>query len=184
VVGIDPTPSDARLFRTFQLVNDWLKFGEAKNGVLVTLNGAAIVALHNMAKQYGPWDWLGTGLLWWATFCCGVSLFVGLASFYARTNVRLFSFAFASPAGTGAIYFGHIAEMSKEDLLQRLMAGYDQAAGNDTYLDDLAGQVIINAKLARKKLQLFNVGLLWTLAGLLTPVGMLLYYWRYCDAHV
>src|SRR5262245_52755978 len=110
----DPSPSDARLFRTFQLINEWLKFGEAKNGVLVTLNGAAIVAIHNMAKQYGPWDWAGTAWLWWATFCCAVSLVVGLASFYARTNARLFSFASVTPAGTGAIYFGQIAGMNKE----------------------------------------------------------------------
>lgn len=69
-MSADKGSSDAKLFRALQLVNDWLKFGEAKHGALLTLNGAAIVAMHNMAKLYGPLDWpadlmavMGDGML-------------------------------------------------------------------------------------------------------------------------
>jgi hypothetical protein len=48
----------------------------------------------------------------------------------------------------------------------------------------MAGQVITNAKLATKKLTLFNAALLCTLAGALTPAGLLLYYWGFCDDHL
>ena len=170
--------SDARLYRAFQLVNEWLKFGEAKNGVLVTLNGAAIVGMHNVVKMYGPLEWPGAVWLWWASGCCFVSMAVGLSSFYARTKVGAFSFARLSPNGSSAIYFGHLADMTKAELMKRLAAD----AGNDReYLEDMAGQVIINAKLARKKMALFNGALLVTMAGALTPVGVALYYWRMCD---
>jgi hypothetical protein len=106
-------------------VNEWLKFGEAKNGVLVTLNGAAIVAIHNMAKLYGPFEWVGALWLWWATACCLASLAIGLASFYARTNIKAFSFARDTPQGSNTIYFGHLAEMNQGDLLKRLVGPYD-----------------------------------------------------------
>ena len=174
----DKGSSDAKLFRSLQLVNEWLKFGEAKNGVLVTLNGAAIVGMHNVVNMYGPLDWAGQLWLWWATICCLMSMAVGLASFYARTKFGAFHFAHES-RGSGAIYFGHLAEMSKADLIKRLAP--DAGAADLEFLEDLAGQVIVNAKLARKKMALFNGALLVTMAGALTPAGMLLYYWSFCD---
>lgn len=170
---------DAKLFRTFQFVNEWLKFGEAKNGALVTLNGAAIVGMHNVVKMYSPLDWWGSTWLWWATACCLLSMAIGLSSFYARTKVGAFSFAKGGADGGSAIYFGHLADMEKAELRKRVAPDLD--ATEVEYLDDMASQVIINAKLARKKMALFNGALLVTMAGALTPVGMLLYYWRMCD---
>jgi hypothetical protein len=178
-VSADNGSSDAKLFRALQLVNEWLKFGEAKNGALLTLNGAAIVAMHNMAKLYGPLDWPATLWLLWATGCCLVSMGLCLASFYARTKTSGFLFANQTPEGTGAIYFGHLAHMTKADLVQRLAPGVD--AAEREYVEDMAGQIIINAKLARKKMTLFNAALLFTIAGALTPPGLLLYYWGFCD---
>ena len=84
-----------------------------------------------------------------------------------------------TPEGTGAIYFGHLAQMTKADLVQRLAADVD--AAEREYVEDMAGQIIINAKLARKKMTLFNAALLFTIAGALTPPGLLLYYWGLCD---
>jgi hypothetical protein len=178
-VSADKGSSDAKLFRAFQLVNEWLKFGEAKNGALLTLNAAAIVGMHNIVKLYGPLDWPPILWIWWATACCLVSIAICLASFYARTKTSAFQFANQTPDGTSAIYFGHLAEMTKADLVKRLAPDVD--AANREYVEDMAGQVIINAKLARKKMTLFNGALLITMAGALTPVGLLLYYWRFCD---
>lgn len=175
----DKGSADAKLFRALQLVNEWLKFGETKNGALLTLNGAAIVGLHNVVKMHGPLEWVGQTWLWWATGCCLASMAIGLSSFYARTSFGAFSFSRESPNGTGAIYFGHLADMSKADLVKRLAPDAD--AADLEYLEDMAGQVIVNSKLARKKMALFNGALLVTMAGALTPAGLLLYYWRFCD---
>lgn len=171
--------ADAKLFRALQLVIEWLKFGEMKNGALVTLNGAAIVGMHNVVGMYEPLSWVGQAWLWWATICCLVSLAIGLSSFYARTNFKAFHFARESREGVSAIYFGHLAEMSRADLIKRLAP--EASAVDHEHLDDMAGQVIVNAKLARKKMALFNVALLVTMAGALTPPGVLLYYWSFCD---
>jgi hypothetical protein len=170
--------SDVKLFRALQLVNEWLKFAEAKNGVLVTFNGAAIVGIHNMVSLYkveNPWGWLW---VWVATACCFASLAVGLSSFYARTNIMAFSFRKEDGARKNGIYFGHLADMSKDQVLNELVR---QGDVQDKYLRDMAGQVIINAKLARKKMGLFNVALMLTVAGAVTPPLALLYYWGLCD---
>jgi hypothetical protein len=176
-------PADVRIFRALQLVNEWLKFGEAKNAVLVTFNGAAIAAVHNLGKIHEP---VLSCIYWWfwcITACCAISLLIGLASFYARTSPKAISFVTTSKEGGNAIYFGDLADMNPEDLLRLLLGNYDPAS-DEEYLKDMAGQVVANAKLARKKFVLFNSALMWTLAGAITPVGLLLYWWMFCDENL
>ncbi|MDX2204246.1 MAG: DUF5706 domain-containing protein [Hyphomicrobiaceae bacterium] len=178
-MSAEKSTSDAKLFRALQLVNEWLKFGEAKNGVLVTLNGAAVVGMHNVVKQYGTLEQPWSVWLWWATICCLVSLVIGISSFYAKTKVAGILFSNTTPGGTSAIYFGHLADTTKADLVKRLSPDAD---GSDLdYLEDMASQVIINARLARRKMALFNLALMVTITGVLTPAGAGLYYWRFCD---
>ncbi|MFO1088658.1 MAG: DUF5706 domain-containing protein [Hyphomicrobiales bacterium] len=178
-MGSESETSDVRLFRTLQLVIDWLKFGETKNAALMTLNGAAIVGMHSVAQIYEPLIELGSLWLWWATICCLISIFICLSSFYARTKFEAFHLARDSEAGSGVIFFGHLAGINKHDLVQRLVPNANPA--DFEYLDDMAGQIIVNAKLAKKKMALFNIALLITMAGALTPIGIILYYWRFCD---
>lgn len=176
-------PSDVKLFRALQLVNEWLKFGEAKNAVLVTFNGAAIAAVHNLAKIHEPIDPWVSWWIWCITTCCAVSVLIGLASFYARTRTEAIVFVTTSRSSGNAIYFGHLADMKPEELLRRLVGDYSPSS-DDGYLRDMAGQVVANAKLARKKFVLFNTALMWTLAGVITPVGLLLYWWMFCDENL
>ena len=175
--------SDVKLFRALQLVNEWLKFGEAKNAVLVTFNGAAIAAVHNLNKIYEPVNAVAYWWFWCVTAGCAVSLLIGLASFYARTNTAAIAFLTTPESGGNAVYFGHLADMNPGELLARLVGKYDRAS-DDGYLEDMAGQVITNAKLARKKFVLFNTGLMWTLAGAITPIGLGFYYWMFCDENL
>jgi hypothetical protein len=57
-----------------------------------------------------------------------------LASFYARTKTSGFLFANQTPEGTGAIYFGHLAHLTKADLVQRLAPDVD--AAEREYVED------------------------------------------------
>jgi Family of unknown function (DUF5706) len=113
-----------------------------------------------------------------ATACCFASLAVGLSSFYARTNIGGFSFLRDDSTTKNSVYFGHLADMNEDQVLRELVRDGEVA---DKYLRDMAGQVIINAKLARKKMGFFNVALMLTVAGAVTPPVALLYYWGLCD---
>jgi hypothetical protein len=176
-------PSDVKMFRALQLVNEWLKFGEAKNAVLVTFNGAAIAAVHNIGKIYEVANGWAFWWFWCVTVCCSLSLLIGLASFYARTSTKAISFVTTSLSGANVVYFGHLADMTPADLLRRLVGRYERSS-DEGYLEDMAGQVVTNAKLARKKFVLFNTALMWTLAGIITPVGLGLYWWMFCDENI
>jgi hypothetical protein len=111
-------------------------------------------------------------------------MLVGLASFYART--KTFGFDIENVTGDGAtnaLYYGHLADMKRADVLTRLVNHYDPAS-SDRYLEDLADQIIINSKIARRKFALFNCALMLTIVAAITPIGALLYYWSFCDDRI
>jgi hypothetical protein len=175
------TAPDSRLMAALGLVNDWLKYAEVKNGALLTINGALIVGVHQMLDWHDERCVLVDAYAWMATVFLAASMLVGLASFYART--KTFGFDIEKVTGdraTNALYYGHLADMTRADVLTRLVAGYDPATPN-RYFEDLADQIIINSKIARRKFVLFNCALMLTIAAAVTPVGALLYYWSLCD---
>jgi hypothetical protein len=172
---------ESRLMAALELVNDWLKYAEVKNAALLTLNAALIVGMHQLFEWHKPTA-LGVGwLLWMSTALLAISLLVCLASFYAYTKTFGFDLPISTQDGaTNALYFGHLADMKRDDVLKRLVDKYAPGPGSN-YLEDMADQIIINSKIARRKFAFFNWGLMFTIAALLTPVGALLFYWRFCD---
>jgi len=46
---------------------------------------------------------------------------------------------------------------------------------------DLANQIVVNSRIARKKYVLFNAALWVTLATIVTPVGALVFYWMFYE---
>ena len=174
---------DVRLFRSFQLVNEWLKFAEAKNIALISLNGAAIVGMQSVWKHYNP-TWPGWGWtelwLWTATVCCGLSLLVGVASLFPKTRIPPAFYRSVPDGSTGAIFFGHLARMTPEDVLRELAPGH-ATSEHSRYLLDMAGQVVVNSKNARRKFALFTIAVWLTLCGVATPVGAALFYMWFWD---
>ena len=163
------------------LVNDWLKYAEVKNGVLLTVNGALIMGAHRMLEWHKGRPDLVDWYAWTATALFATSMLVGLASFYART--KTFGFDIEKVTGDGAtnaLYYGHLADMRRADVLARLVDNHGASAPN-RYLEDLADQIIINSKIARRKFALFNCALMLTIAAAIMPVGALFYYWGFCD---
>ena len=134
---------DVRLVRVFGLVNEWLRYAEVKNGVLVTFNGALIMGLHQQVTWHRfDGRWVGIWL-WVATACFMASLLIGLSAFYARTKTFGFHKVDGSADGEGnAIFYGHLAHMTRIQVLQRLVAGPGND-GSDAYLNDLADQIIL-----------------------------------------
>lgn len=175
----EPNLDDTRLIRTFYIANDWLRFAELKNGALITLNVALIgvstnaLLVTNQKLSVPILIWLSTTIILFLT-----SILISLSSFYARTNIFGFDISKTSEKNTtNSIYFGNIADMSTDEVIGRLCP----EPSSDIYVKDVANQIIINSKLARKKFLLFNIALGTTVAGLVTPIGWLFYYWLLCD---
>lgn len=176
------TTLEERLEKIFDNVNGWLKFAEAKNATLLTLNAAAMFGLHRLYVLCKPIpDWLFYWLIA-ATAFLFVSLLICLSSFFARTKIPRFLISRSTnDSSTNLMFYGQLAELKGSEFvdLLRIASAYEEEACK--YDNDVAEQIIINSKIARNKFALFNAALWTTTSAVVTPLGALLFYWMLCD---
>lgn len=169
------------------MVNDWLKFAEAKNGLLLAFSGAGVTAIltYVSAASSIPKP-LTFALLLSITLLCCCSLLCSL-SFLPRTNLEHIVWLRGKPARSSRFlkqdsdnfyYFGHLVKYHASELLDAL---------NRLYLDnkvslpykkeylDLASQITINSEIAFLKFKLFFISL-WILiiAVISVPICLLI----------
>lgn len=154
---------------TLGSVNQWLKFAEAKNGVMVTATGAAL------------WGALRIIMSGEAGRYLIIYLLILVAFFLAAFVVSLLSFlpkldpppARQQPGATdkNLLYFGHLATLSKEHLLERYRAATRVEPQDITEIHGMyADQIIVNSRIALAKFSMFTVSAKLLLCGILTPV--------------
>jgi TM2 domain-containing membrane protein YozV len=146
----------AQLTRTL----DFVKFAETKNGALLALSSAWILALvnllsgaHKLPAGYDRPFWIAIALFVLAGLLC-------IFSFMPR---MLRSFINAKDGTKNLLFFGDIASMPiaqfKERVLERYKAEENHSV-TDRYLDDLCVQISVNARIAARKFRLFNLAVI------------------------
>jgi hypothetical protein len=157
-----------KLYVIFQNVNDWLKFAEAKNAVLVAFAGTGMTAtLTLLATVQNMPNSLRFGLLVATALLCACS-FICTLSFLPKTNLEKLlwlknnSFQAMKPqADDNLYYFGHLRKYDTITLLDSLNQYYlnNSSPLNSSYskeAQDLAAQIVINSSIAFRKYQLFT----------------------------
>lgn len=175
-----PDPVADRLLDLLRLCNDWLKFAETKNVGIVGLAGSSltfiIVALGFLQTEgltTGPGVALtGGGLL------LALSLLAGVWSFQPATSIPAWMRPHRdSPhQDDNLFYFGHAAKYAPRALAEAIARRYERQAAPDLWElhDDLAAQLIVNARITLQKLKLFRWAVvLFGVGALLAAGGML-----------
>lgn len=157
------------LTNTLGSVNQWLKFAEAKNGVVVAATGAAL---------WGALRMIVSGeVRWYLT----IYLLVLVAFFLAAFVVSLLSFlpklypppALEQPDANDGnlLYFGHLATLSKELLIERYREAACVKADDITKIHWMyADQIIVNSRITLAKFSMFTTSAKLLLYGILTPI--------------
>lgn len=174
----------AKLTTIFQNVNDWLKFAEAKNAVLLAFSGAGVTAtITLLATAQNLLKSLLIGLLITTSLLCICALICSL-SFLPKSNLDRLLRSKSRTSGNSSrkqtdnfYYFGDLRKYCSTQLLDALNELYFQNNFNPPYnkeWEDLATQITINAEITFLKLKLFTYAL-WILivAILAVPVSML-----------
>lgn len=158
---------------TFENVNNWLRFAEAKNGVLATISAALTAGMLRVApdqnvplffKQYA------------VTAICflAVATVIALLSFYPKLRLDWWLKPGTPEPGDNLLFYGHIRKYSP----QAFLAALHQATGavqTGTQVERmLAEQVITNSDIAWRKYKVFQVALGTAIAGMIVPVGVAL----------
>jgi hypothetical protein len=153
---------EATLLRRLDSVNQWLKYGEAKNGILLTLCIAGLAGIASYVSAKDPINKqiedllvVGAGTL------VAVSLPV-LASFFPILNpTGALASLWAHPSESDNLeYFGHLRKYDGASLVakiaERYFAGAGDEARGDLVLLDLADQVVTNSRIAWDKFLYFR----------------------------
>ncbi|MCD9015482.1 Pycsar system effector family protein [Parachryseolinea silvisoli] len=169
-----------RLKYIFANVNEWLRFAEAKNGVLVAFNGAAI---------WGTFQSFGAicelhpnahvGL--WIFICAStIAIIISLFSFMPALSLPKKEQPPQAPDKVNEyslVYFHHIGQFNHIDYLKNV---YCRTAAKqpEIFPDfelDLAHQIVLNSRTAWRKYKYFEISLCVTLIGMIFPVPILIF---------
>ncbi|MFN5955443.1 MAG: hypothetical protein ACK6A9_11085 [Dolichospermum sp.] len=182
-----------KLLAIFQNVNEWLKFAEAKNGVLLAFSGAAITAtITLLATAQNIPNSLNFGLLLTTILLCICALICSL-SFLPKTNLddllwlrdrRNKKSNSQNPIEDNFWYFGHLQKYKPDELLEVLNQPYFNSkldiaklADKKEYKEykDIAAQITINAEIAFLKFEVFKYAIKVLIASILTiPLSMVI----------
>lgn len=163
------TDVETHLFELLQMVNDWLKFAEAKNAGLIALAGLSLTGLLSFAASvdrfvYGAAIFLVLGAALWLG-----SIMLAVYSFMPLTSNVL-------PKGElkdmveetdNLFYFGHLANFSRQTLLEAVGVEQEATSERARFERNLADQVITNSRITVKKMDLFDIATRWWVAGTL-----------------
>lgn len=176
----------SKLIAIFQNVNEWLKFAEAKNGILLAFSGAAITAtITILATAQNIPNSLKIGLLLTTIFLCICSLICSL-SFLPKTNLERVVWLRNRPPKTANYtkkdsdnfwFFGHLQKYNSIELLDALNQHYFDGQLNTPYkkeYEDIAGQITVNSEIAFLKFQIFTYAIYTLIFSILViPLSVL-----------
>ncbi|MBE9005570.1 hypothetical protein IQ259_11060 [Fortiea sp. LEGE XX443] len=157
----------SKLLIIFQNVNEWLRFAEAKNAVLLAFSGAGITAtITILATVEKLPSSLRIGLLLTTSLLC-VSALICSLSFIPKTNLeRLLSLQTMSMKNsTSAIrdtdnlyFFGDLQKYNSQGLLKALNKYYfdNNMKPFKKEYKDIASQITINARITFLKFRIFT----------------------------
>lgn len=167
----------AKLLVIFQNVNDWLKFAEAKNAVLLAFSGAGMTAAltvlataQNLPRSLQVGLILTTVALNICTLVCGISFLPETNLEKLRWSRTKYSSKTSIQSTDNLYYFGDLRKYKKTELLDSLNAQYFNLKITPPYskeCEDLAVQITINSEIAFVKYKLFTSALCILISAIL-----------------
>ena len=159
---------NSKLMTILPMVNDWLKFAEAKNAILLGFSGAGITATitylsaaSNIPKSIYAGVLITTFLLCTCTFICSLS-------FLPKTNLELIVWKRSKPGikskgspndNDNLYFFGHLYKYQAPELIEainRLYLGNVITNIQKKEYTDLANQIVINSEIGYLKYTIFH----------------------------
>lgn len=176
---------EQRLREILAIVTDHQKFAEAKNGALLALDGALVLAVLQLLNTVERMDQrLHVYLLSVVAFAA-ISGLIALVSFVPQTRTPQVRTIEVPDASDTLVFFGDVQKYSVDDYLSALWGAANESEERPaTPLERMyAQQVIVNARITARKFTYFKYAVWIVIAGLITPFVALLTYSIIRDHH-
>jgi hypothetical protein len=167
---------DSVLTRTI----DWVKYAEAKNGILLTVDAAATATTVGwLITGAGPPVWLRHEI-WIALALLTGSILAALTSFLPVLDVDFLRLKRKHGKVDSLLYFGAIAGCSGDSYLESLRSALDVPSQWVGRMErDYAMQIVINAQIATAKFRMFRYAAWMTLISILIPSLRVVYQFAF-----
>lgn len=177
----------SELEKIFDNVNNWLKYAETKNAMLLAFNGVSLFGILKLAaSNHGIMsiEPINSLLTYVAPIFIGVSILLLLLSFVPQTNMLKVLSKLNSEEKPkeevvekkyNLLYFEHLKILNASELVK--MLGIENP--NQIQIN-YAEQIITNSGIASEKFQVFKVAIWFTILGLtgvLIGILVLIYNW-------
>lgn len=148
------------------VVMENLKYAEAKHSVSVALNSGIILFVSSSIRS-SFFTSTAFGVL--AIIFCGVSIAYGFFALMSRDIKIKRKTQVVSTRDFNLVYFEDIATFGVNNYLEKIIKNYDFPSGYipDGFEEDLARQIILNAKVTRLKFKYFNISIRWLILGII-----------------
>jgi len=161
-----------KLKEIYQHSFEMMKLAETKNVGLIAFNGAVIVGMIKMAKDFNEIYYLFIYFCFVIVVCC-VSIFISLTALVAQLKHKENDVLLTK--SDNLMFFGTVAHLTPDTLCENLKTKYGVKSENENYEKDLAKQSVIMSQIAVRKFKYFNIAILWTFAGIATPLSILFF---------
>lgn len=152
----------------FQHLSD---YAETKLGILIAFNSALIFGLLSIFKDQS----VGAKYVIAAFIILnGISLFFAFSGVFAkRKNTHSSS---EKLENKNFYYFKYVAQLNEFTFLEQIKKDYSLTSQNENMEKDLSNQIVVLAKNADRKFKFFNIAIGFTIASLITPLGLLIFH--------
>jgi hypothetical protein len=151
----------------FQHLSD---YAETKLGVLIAFNSALIFGLLSIYKDQ---SFSARYVIIIVAILNGISLFFAFSGVFAkRKNSHSSSHIFENK---NFYYFKYVAQLNESTFLEQIKSDYSLTSQNENIEKHLSNQIVVLARNAERKFRLFNIAIWFTIASLITPLGLLIF---------
>ncbi len=155
----------------FDLINSWLKFAEAKNGVLVAFSGSTIWGIVRILFSEYEISFVGSLYLSQLLLFLVLGFLYGLIAFLPITNYIILMPTGETSKDDNLLLYSHIAKYRKKEFIDAFCIATNKEVNEIDKVDEMyVEQIIINSRITTSKYQYFTNGIRFVILGIFTPI--------------
>jgi hypothetical protein len=158
------------LHHILALVNEWLKFAEAKNAALLIAASAVVLGVPSVAAQLQLCSSWTAIYVTWLIALAALSALVAAFSLLPRTRIPWLLPSTPPQLPGNVLFYGEIHKLDPDTYLNSLRSKLGLLGDPIPIERDYAEQIIVNSRITMEKYTLFSIALWTLLFGVLTPL--------------
>lgn len=161
---------EEKLNRILMFVDGHVKFAEAKNAALFTLNASTIFAVSQVfPEKAATWLSLYLGCVLVGSFMSGIII---LLSFLPATQIPWGKSSPMITSSRNLLFFSDLVDCPIDNYLADFASAEGESDRKASGLERMyAEQIIANGRIAARKFAYFKIAIWTTLFGVVTPTG-------------